>query len=69
MTAILQLASAAPWLASASRRRPPLRGGVGGRAWRPSRGCGGRALTRIDGAGVKPPGFPGRLRSQLGIQR
>jgi hypothetical protein len=33
-----------------------------------SRGCGGRALTRIDGAGVKPPGFLARLRGQLGIQ-
>ena len=39
--AVLQRATAAPWRASASRRRPPLRGRCeGGQAGELSRGCG-----------------------------
>jgi len=53
-TAVLQRATAAPCRASASRRRPPLRGRWWG--WRArllSRGCGGAAAFSREGPGVR----------------
>jgi hypothetical protein len=53
-TAVLLRATAAPWRASASRRRPPLRGRcLGWRAEPLSRGCGGLAAGCRWLAGVR----------------
>jgi hypothetical protein len=51
--AVLQRATALPWRASASRRRPPRWSRCGGwwRAGRPSRGCGGVASRPLRCAG------------------
>jgi len=66
---VLQRATAAPWSASASRRRPSLRGrwfGDGGHRHFPAAAVAGPSPALM--GKEKAPSFLARLRGRLGIQ-